>query len=33
MQFTTAGSQVGSTYSVVSDFGGTYTINDVAVSY
>jgi hypothetical protein len=33
MEFTTTGSQVGSTYNALADFGSGYTINDVAVSY
>jgi hypothetical protein len=33
MQFTTTGSQVGSTYSVLGDFGANYVVNDVGVSY
>ncbi len=32
MQFTTSGSQVGSTYSVLGDFGSGYTLNDAGVS-
>jgi hypothetical protein len=33
MQFTTTGSQVGTTYNALADFGAGYTISDVAVSY
>jgi len=33
MEYTTTGTQVGSTYNALADFGSGYTINDVAVSY
>ena len=33
LEFTTTGSQVGTTYNALADFGSGYTINDVAVSY